>query len=1281
MDEWSDVPSVSTDEWEDVWEDIPTKPEKPKSMSKKIIDTAAEVGSNVASVVDMALGTPAFVAGIMAKATLSQAAALSGDKTPMKSARESVEATTSPWLTSPIKTLGKTIAGTSEASQKEGEGNLIERGMESFGKTMERTGEYWDDVTGTELGEAIRLGTDATMMLAPGVVAKGTKAVVKPIIEGAKSVKGSFVKPKEVAPELTPEQVASKTKYEKTKGTETETLSDTMARKTARETAEFRAKTPAELEFDATTDGLTAARRARAKVWEEARGDIPYEEFAKNKQAVAEVAKRADAVYKEVYAQTKDLTLTKLTTRQESLDRTHGPLPTADKPVTSKLGPLARTDKEGRVTLDKVSIEADFNNNFSYIFDATTPSGKQKVEVFKQLGIETPEQLKSVIPNAKAYEYLIQQHENSHVLNNDHANYPKTSEGKPDLTHSEAIAIEVRATKEALEAVQTMLAGDKLYPTNKSAMEIVAETGNQTRAKAWETETYTRKLEEEIPESIRHEITRNIDEGKPLKTDAEHLESIKSNEAALSRDRSIVGFSKHTLEDLHQMLNELGKSPEYWEVKKAIANYDHYREIAPVLEQSKIPALERVIEKQKERPSVDHLIPKYAEIQARFNEVGNRAKEAGLIEGLLDNYVTHVLDFSKTKMTPKEQAAFIDRVFGKTPKDSKLYRDFTEHRQYETIKELEKAVEGTGVVVHTDIAKVLNAYEKSMETAILHKKMLDTFQAMQSTDGKPMLLPYDTPPAQSKGYVRFTGRGSKPLEGFLVNPEIKNQLGFLFRETDPNMVIAKLSAFTAFVKSVNVVGSLFHAYNLGIAGIGASPTKTGKVVGKLAKDTVMSTVKATPGLIKGEFGERFSAEFAKRVLTEGEGINQALRAFKEGGNAEVTNLLLKEGLMVELPDVDVQRTIIADLGKSTDAYLSSKLKDSDVTLAKHITEPLDKYVLQKLNTFTWDYIHTGMKLYIAQTKFSSIKLKNPELPDNVIAHQVATHVNDTFGGLNWAQIAADSKGKFYQGLSESLLKKGALDYAQLVLFAPDWTMSTARAMTKALPEELMKPQNWQLKEGIQGLWNPTRSGDLSRRYILATSTAYFTLLNAVNIAQSGHPIWENDNPLRIDNGDGTTTQLAKHAMEGPEWIFHFWKTLGNKLAFAPKAAATMIAGVKYPSPDAPKLDDTSFTGRATEVGKQLAPFSVGSVLNAPEGKGLQRFIGSTLGMPTYGHENRASMDLDELAEYDREAKERRDENAKARTAIKQEIGVAKYKELDAGSRKKLIADKIEELKQ
>ena len=151
-------------------------------------------------------------------------------------------------------------------------------------------------------------------------------------------------------------------------------------------------------------------------------------------------------------------------------------------------------------------------------------------------------------------------------------------------------------------------------------------------------------------------------------------------------------------------------------------------------------------------------------------------------------------------------------------------------------------------------------------------------------------------------------------------------------------------------------------------------------------------------------------------------------------------------------------------------------------------------------------------------------------------------------------------------------------------------------------------------------------------------------------------------------------------MEGPEWVFHFWKTLGNKLAILPKVATTMVAGVKYPSPEAPKLEDTSFTGRVTESAKMMAPFSVGSILNAPEGKGMQRFIGSTLGMPTYGHENRESMDLDKLAVYDARQKQERAETKAATKAIKAQIGVSAYKELSTGDRKKLIKEKKEELR-
>ena len=598
--------------------------------------------------------------------------------------------------------------------------------------------------------------------------------------------------------------------------------------------------------------------------------------------------------------------------------------------------------------------------------------------------------------------------------------------------------------------------------------------------------------------------------------------------------------------------------------------------------------IEKTIPDEKERTAITrsmdvgkkHKNPLVEKIQDRFKAIGEQAKAAGLIDGLRENYVTHILDFSKSKLSEEAQQSLFDKIVNQ-PKDSKLVKDFTETRVYETLRELEEAVKDTGVVVHTDIAKIAVAYEKAMQTAIIHKNMIERFEkTLATTDGKPLIVPVSSM-ALKDGYKAFQGKGSRSLEGKLVHPDSVDAMGFMFRQTDPSLILRSLGGISHLTKALNTVGSLFHAYTLGTAHAVVSPTS-----------------------------------FAKEVFSGGKGIRQAVEAFRNDENHELIDGFIRDGLMAGTEDI--KRTILADTGIAVDKALSKF--GPEITLVQHATTPFDKHVLQRLNSFTWDYMHTGQKLHLAMRLFGEAKAKNPHIADEVLRKEISSFVNNTFGGLDWLEVASQTQNKVLNNIAMKAANIQGREWAQILFFAPDWMVSTLRAFTTALPKEISKPQNWKLREGVKGIYNPTTQGDFARRYVLHTAIAYLTILNGLNIALSGHPIWENKDPTRIDKGDGTSMQVAKHAMEAFEWFRDLEKTLGNKLGFWPRAVSIITTGVASPSPSAPKIKDNTAIGRAKAVLLLALPFQVGAAVQAPKGEELKRAVMSTLGIPEYGRQ-------------------------------------------------------------
>jgi len=753
--------------------------------------------------------------------------------------------------------------------------------------------------------------------------------------------------------------------------------------------------------------------------------------------------------------------------------------------------------------------------------------------------------------------------------------------------------VEVKPVKPAAPEPKPVVPEEVLPQTTwDEAADVIQGNIRETRVAMRLANIFQNWLRETVPnEQIRGRMTRALEGERKydkIYTDKEKQELLngtgKKNAAGYA-DEGLKGAVRGLRSKQERLERNPLKSEEAAQIKERADRL-----------QNRIDYLEAL-------PSEEHAIPVMQKIKDRFANIGERAKSEGVLEDLRDNYVSHILDFSKSKLDEAQRQDLIAKIFN-SPKESKLNRDFTQHRQYEFLRELEEAVKGTGVVVHTDIATIMHAYETSMETAMLNKRMVSKLSTTNAPDGTPWMMPRSDE-AINNGYREFTGKGSKPIRGLVVHPDLVDAMNFVYRQTDPSMVLKALQGVTYLTKTLNTVGSLFHAKSLFEAGALTDP--------KL---------------------------MLKEVVTGGSGMRKAFENFAKNGGDEMSTQWLRDGLVVEVEDI--KRSIIADTGKFIDDTIS-KL-GPDLKIVQHLTDPLDQQVIQRLNSFTWDYMHAGQKLNVANHLHGKFKAKNPNAtPEQISANrkEIADYVNNTFGGVDWFQVARSVQNKYARAFAMKAAGIQGREWAQIVLFAPDWTVSTLRAATKALPRELAKPQNWQLREGVKGIVNPKTSGDLARRYVITTAIVWATILNGINQATSGHPIWENKDPTRIDMGDGTTIQAAKHSMEAMHWLQHPAQTLGNKLGFFPKAVFVGITGIAYPSPNAPKLKDTSALGRAKAIALLGAPFQVSTAIQAPEGEGAKRALMSTLGVPVYGQTKDQYLAPEKLLERKQKRAERK----------------------------------------
>ena len=119
-------------------------------------------------------------------------------------------------------------------------------------------------------------------------------------------------------------------------------------------------------------------------------------------------------------------------------------------------------------------------------------------------------------------------------------------------------------------------------------------------------------------------------------------------------------------------------------------------------------------------------------------------------------------------------------------------------------------------------------------------------------------------------------------------------------------------------------------------------------------------------------------------------------------------------------------------------------------------------VFRWFDRITWDRVFTAAKLHTFLQVLDSPKLKG--VPNTLVikpgdtigqiyakASKAAQFTNDAFGGQNWEQLANRIQTSWVKLLAQTTLRPGSRGYMQLLLFAPDWTISNVRIIAKSLP--------------------------------------------------------------------------------------------------------------------------------------------------------------------------------------------------------------------------------------
>lgn len=621
----------------------------------------------------------------------------------------------------------------------------------------------------------------------------------------------------------------------------------------------------------------------------------------------------------------------------------------------------------------------------------------------------------------------------------------------------------------------------------------------------------------------------------------------------------------------------IAKDPRF-NVNNVLDNWDHARAAS---QRTTMQAQMKVLDLVKDPKSLakithwldgDKSIPltdkEYAAAKVArefYDSLGKAALNTGVLRDFLQDYVNHEWgdNAAAKKLQDDIEAAFPTNM---SPKDRHALA-----RKFLTLEQGKAA----GLTPKTEnIAELMGIYANSMSRAMANKTLLDALK-VKTLDPRGDIKA--AMPAGKAPY-NYVPINHPQLANVRVHPSIAPSLDFLFHMRGGKGAVQALESANTAVKRMQVSFSMFHVKALLDAYFGANPlTNTFR--------NMVDAASSAGG--KSKFHEMYAS----------------------GGPGDVVDELLAGGLKVdpkkgEISSEDVRNGFYEALDSIT------KIMDNMVPGLGKIPGAI-KAANKLSDRFIWENVHTGLKGMTAMNAYERMQrawakeaARNPNvhIPSNAeIAKAAASFTNDTFGGLNWRRIADDANTKWGRALGLAFASPAGRRLSQVMLFAPDWTFSTIRSFFKAIGQG----------SGVKGLLQPKYLADLHRQYIVRSAFIYLTMYNALNQALSGHPIWENKDPLTVDMGNGERLQANKHFLEVPHMLMNPAKFWMGKLGTIPSEALDQIFGKEYLTPSGgPPMKG----GRLEHAASRVLPFSLGG----NEYQGTPEKIMSALGIPVYG---------------------------------------------------------------
>ena len=453
-----------------------------------------------------------------------------------------------------------------------------------------------------------------------------------------------------------------------------------------------------------------------------------------------------------------------------------------------------------------------------------------------------------------------------------------------------------------------------------------------------------------------------------------------------------------------------------------------------------------------------------------------------------------------------------------------------------------------------DVADIMTRYINSTTRALAQRRlvnMIATYRIPGRNDGlgnnaKLMYNKLPTGLAHPEDYVQFYHPAF--IKG-LTDPSkyTKKQLldmsPYVLREAAPTLrmlfdartdgaIFRAISSLNFLQKRFSVGYSFFHAETLinNMMFTGFRPVYS--IQTGLSATGLGNIFKHLPG--------------GKMIVPQWE--NTSARAMlKSGGHYDMLKAATKAGVEFSHPD-DIPVNRFFNMFKGAQSYLDNKIPYAGY-LAKQGIEYAVIKPFQYIDRVTWDRVFNVGKLYAFQTNLIKL-MDDPKLADiplRIKMQRAATATNDMYGGLNWMQLYRDTTDPFLRELKKHAYTPKGRRYMQLGLFAPDWTTANFRVLASAMP----------------GIGKDPMARKLYQAYALRAGIILATGGSALQYMFTGKTLWQNDDPTRVDLGNGYSLTLSKQYFEPLHWATAPLKTALSKQGSTLKLAEQFFFNKQY----------------------------------------------------------------------------------------------------------------------